>query len=299
MARMRVNATEPTPGELPRFEQAFQRLPPLGSDAYLAHIQSAAASDLPPEVLARAFRQLPLNHPASRPTLERLFLRNAEGAWDYLGPLVAQARRRSKISKHDDHEDILQDALRRIVQTIRTPRGKSSESAWHAYCLQASSDAWRERYGRRGERLPREGQAEFNPEEGEEDPLSLVCEPPAWHGNADPEGVIKIEDIMRTVISQIPDKDIRELATAAWLRGKRPKVSRTVTTSREELALTDLFPGKDRHKITRDLRKVDAQLAAALLTDPALRLDPAAAAWLEEIRAAAKSKARRLKEQES
>ncbi len=36
MAKTRVNATEPAPGELPQFEQAFQRLPPLGSDAYLA-----------------------------------------------------------------------------------------------------------------------------------------------------------------------------------------------------------------------------------------------------------------------
>jgi DNA-directed RNA polymerase specialized sigma24 family protein len=299
MAKTRANATEPSPVELPRFEQFFQRLPPLGSDAYLAHIQSASASDLPPEVLARAFRQLPLDHPASRPTFERLIRRNAEGAWDYLGPLVARARRRSRISKHDDHEDILQDALRRIWQTIRTRRGESSERAWHAYCLRESTDAWRERYGRRGERLPRETQAEFSPEEGEEDPLSLVCEPPAWHGNADPERVVKIEEIMRTVISQIPDKYIRELATAAWLRGERPKVSRTASTPKEELALTDLFPGKSRHKLTRDLRKVDAQLAAALLTDPALHLDPDAVAWLEEIRAAGKSKARRPKEQES
>ncbi len=299
MAKTRVNATEPAPGELPQFEQAFQRLPPLGSDAYLAHIQSATASDLPPEVLARAFRQLPLDHPASRPTFERLFRRGADGAWDYLGPLIAQARRRSRISKHDDHEDILQDALRRIVQTIRTRRGESPEQAWHAYCLRESTDAWRERYGRRGERLPRETQAEFNPEEEEEDPLSLVCEPPAWHGNADPERVMKIEAILRTVISQIPDKYIRELATAAWLRSKRPKVSRIVATPGEELALTDLFPGKNRHQLTRDLRKADAQLAAALLVDPALRLNANAVTWLEQIEAAGKSTARRPKEQES
>jgi len=298
MAKTRVNAAEPAPGELPRFEQVFQALPPLGSDAYLAHIQSAA-SELPPEVLARAFRQLPLDHPASRPTFDRLLGRGADGAWDYLKPLVARARRRSKISKHDDHEDILQDALRRIVQTIRTPRGDLAEQAWHAYCLRESTDAWRERYGRRGERLPRETQAEFNPEEGEEDPLSLVCESPAWHGNADPGLVIKIEEIIRTVISQIPDKYICELATAAWLRGKRPKISRIAAAPGEEFALTDLFPGKSRHKLTRDLRKADAQLAAALLADPALRLNPDAVAWLEQIKAARKSTARRPKEQES
>src|SRR5438477_575221 len=128
MAKTRVNATEPALGKLPQFEQVFQRLPPLGSDAYPAHIQPPAAPDPAPET-----------------------------------------------------------------------------------------------------------GAEFDPE-AEEDPLSLVCEPPAWHGHADPERVMKIEEIIRTVISQIPHEYIRELATAPWLRSKRPKVSRTAATPGEELA---------------------------------------------------------------
>lgn len=295
MAETRVNATEATAGDLPLFEQVFRTLPALGSDAYLAHIQSAAASDLPPEVLARVFRQLPLEHTASRPTLDRLLLRRADGSWDYLAPLVAQARRQSKISKHDDHEDVMQDALRRITQTLRTERGAFAEQAWHAYCYHESIEAWRQRYGRRGERLPRERQAEFDPEQ-QEDPLCLVCEPPAWHGNADPQHVIKIEEILQTVIAQIPDEFIRDLGKATWLARRRPKVSRAAGTIRETLALTDMFPTKSRDQINRALRQIDAQLAAALLADPTLRLNHDAQRWLEKIRAAGKHPARRSKE---
>jgi len=298
MAKPRAHTTKSTPGESPLYERVFRMLPALGSDAYLAHIQSAAASDLPPEVLARAFRQLPLDHPASRPTLDRLLQRRVNGGWDYLGPLVAQARRQSRISKHDDHEDVMQDALRRIAQTLRRERGNLAERAWHAYCRRESIDAWRQRYGRRGERLPRERQVELKPEDEETDPLSLVCEPPAWHGNADPQQVLKIEETIRTVISQIPDAFVRDLASAAWLAGKRPKVSRTIATPREELALTDVFPQKSRYQIIRALRHADAQLAAALLAQPGLRLNRDANRCLEKIKADGKSRARGSKEQE-
>ena len=189
----------------------------------------------------------------------------------------------------------MQDALRRIAQTIHTERGSLAERSWHAYCRRESIDAWRQRYGRRGERLPRERQAEFDPEE-EEDPLYLVCEPPAWHANADPQHVIRIDEIVQTVIPQIPDPFVRELARATWLAGKRPKVSGTTGTPREQSALTDLFPTKSRDQINRALRQADAQLAAALLADPILRLNRDAKAWLEKIRTAGKRRARRSKE---
>jgi len=47
-----------------RIDEIFQALPPLGSDDYVAHISSAKTRELPPEVLARAFRQLPPGAPA-------------------------------------------------------------------------------------------------------------------------------------------------------------------------------------------------------------------------------------------
>ncbi|SRR5712692_7320975 len=91
------------PGPQPH-EAIFQALPPLGSDEYLAHIRSAPFPDLPPEVLARAFRQLPPQSEASKATLERLLLRRSDGSWDYVGPLVRYARRRSQLTKRDSYQ---------------------------------------------------------------------------------------------------------------------------------------------------------------------------------------------------
>src|SRR5947209_6404638 len=88
-------------------EEVFQVLPPLGSDEYVRYISSANAEELPPEVLARAYRQLPPKSPASEETLRRLFRRREE-RWEYFGPLIARARRLT--NSHDEYEDLLQDA---------------------------------------------------------------------------------------------------------------------------------------------------------------------------------------------
>src|SRR4029078_1822061 len=131
---------------------------------------------------------------AARATLERLFRRTGR-RWDYLGPLVRYIRRRSQDEELGTHEDILQDALRRILETLPTSRGIYAEGAWHSFCRWESSEAWRERYGARGKRIPSE---ELLPDRGDEttereDLLAVASEVPPWHSILEENQVARIE----------------------------------------------------------------------------------------------------------
>jgi hypothetical protein len=285
------------PGPQPH-EVIFQALPPLGSDEYLGHIRSAPFSDLPPEVLARAFRQLPPQSEASKATLARLFLRRSDGSWDYLGPLVGYARRQSQMAKRDSYEDLLQDGLRRILVTLPSGRGEFAEHSWNAFCRRELSDAWRERYGRRGERYPLEEPLELSEEDDAQiDPISILSESPPWHGTVKPSKVIAIEEIAHRVISEIPDEFIRAVAVEAWFKNTRPRISGSGNNTNLERPLTVVFAGKSRFQIMRALGHANALLAAALLTDPHLELTPDLQALLTKIKARPIGSARAAKEQ--
>lgn len=250
-----------------RIDEIFQALPPLGSDDYVAHISGANRRALPPEVLVRALRQLPPKSPAYTATLLRL-LRQSGDTWDYFRPLMAEARRRA-VGSHD-YKDVLQDALGKILEVLPTKKGAFAEKAWHAFCRQQAIDAWRERFGRRGERLPKEdavgaGEAD-DEEESVESPESVfeVEVLPPWHvelGNGNTE---RIEQTARVVVETIPDEFVREVANRAWFENMRPKISGKAKG--DSVPLTELFPGKTRYQIQRALRQADAQLAAALLS---------------------------------
>jgi DNA-directed RNA polymerase specialized sigma24 family protein len=279
-------------------EAIFQALPPLGSDEYLGHIRSAPFSDLPPEVLARAFRQLPPESEASKATLARLFLRRSDGSWDYLGPLVRYARRQSRMAKRDSYEDLLQDGLRRILVTLPSSRGEFAERSWNAFCRRELSDAWRERYGRRGERYPLEEPLELSEEDDAQiDPISILSESPPWHGTVKPSKVIAIEEIAHRVISEIPDEFIRAVAVETWFKNTRPRISGSGKSTNVERPLTVVFAGKSRFQIMRALGHANALLAAALLTDPNLELTPDLQALLTKIKARPIGSARAAKEQ--
>lgn len=255
------------------YEEIFQALPPLGSDEYVAHVGSAPASALPAEVLVRAFRQLPAESEASLATLKRLFHRRSDGSWDYLNPLVAYARRQSTRMKRDGYEDLFQDAMRTILETVPTGRGAFAEHSWHAFCRQQLVNSWRERYGRRGERIPREEQFELREDDSDKkDAVDLVSEPPPWHAAVKPNQVGAIEKIAERVISEIPDEFIRSVARQAWFQKKRPKLSGRKQANDGNPSLTTTFVGKSRFQIMRALRHADAQLAAALLSDRNLEL---------------------------
>ena len=266
-----------------RCEMVFQALPPLGSDEYLAHIQSAPTEALPPQVLVKAFRQLPPGTEASSATLLRLVRRQGK-SWDHFGPLVAFAKRQIQMTKRDDYEDLVQDALQRIVSTLPTPRGEFAERAWHAFCRRELIDAWRERYGRRGERLPFETPEEFSDRDDHDEVVPLPADPPPWSASVKKSHVPRIEEIAHRVISEIQDEFVREVASATWFNSKRPKVSGRQKRNLET-PLTIAFANKSRFQIKRALRHADAQLAAALLAEPGVEWANDLQALLKKLKA--------------
>ena len=267
-------------GQLVGIEEAFQAFPPLDSPEYIRHIQSIPSNMLPPEALVRAFRQLPTDGDGARATLECLFGKSGT-RWNYLGPLVAYARRRADL---DDYEDLLQDALRRIFKVLSTPRGAYAEKFWHSYCRRELSDAWRERYGRRGERLPPEKPLEYD-EDGEAKDLSaLASVVPPWHSTIESNQAHRIEQIARCVVDEIGDEFIRAVAHAAWFANERPPVSGVGGRGENTPPLTSTFKNKSRHQITRALRHADTQLLAALQNTKDLMWTDGLAALLEGLR---------------
>ena len=107
MANDTSSASEgPLADRLRTVEQVFRALPPLGSAQYIEHISSATARELPPEVLARALRQLPTNSAGFDATWARLTRRQGK-RWEYFLPVMAQARRMA-VGVHD-HDDVRAD----------------------------------------------------------------------------------------------------------------------------------------------------------------------------------------------
>lgn len=277
-------------------EEVFQALPPLGSDAYIEHISNVTKRELPPEVLARALRQLPPESNGYKATLDRLFRRQRR-RWEYFGPLVARARRMA-VGTHD-HEDVLQDALRRIFQILPTKRGELSERAWHSFCRREATDAWRERFGRRGENKPKEqavetGESvESEDNKSSEDILDIEILPP-WHVKIREGDSERIEQVARTALEEIRDDFVRKVASRAWFENMRPKISGAAKPG--AVPLTDLFPGKSRHQIQRALRQAESQLAAALLANEEIEWPKDAQVFLESRTASLQTTAVRKEE---
>jgi hypothetical protein len=119
-------------GDKTAVDEVFQALPPLGSDDYINHISNADRRELPPEVLARALRQLPPTSPAYEATFARLFRRTGK-TWEYFRPLADNARRMA-VGTHD-YEDVLQDAFKRILETLPTKRGRHQPEPVLLVCL--------------------------------------------------------------------------------------------------------------------------------------------------------------------
>lgn len=266
-----------------QIDEVFQALPPLGSADYIEHILNADKRDLPPEVLARALRQLPPTSRAFDVTLARLFKRSGK-TWEYFRPVAAKARRMA-VGMHD-YKDVLQDAFCRILQTLPTKRGEFSETAWHAFCRQEAIDAWRKRFGRREEHLPKEdavGAGDIDGEAASDEAPEYVFELdvlPSWHVKICDGNHERIEQTARMVVDKMPDGFVRDVATRAWFDDKRPKISGTAKG--DAMPLTELFPGKSRHQIQRALRHADAQLAAALLAHGEIDWSREERAFLEE-----------------
>jgi DNA-directed RNA polymerase specialized sigma24 family protein len=278
-----------------RISACFASLPPLGTQSYIRHVQTADKDELPPEVLAQAFRQLPPDSDASRETLNRLLRRDDEGKWEYLGALFSYARRKNSV---DAYEDAVQDALRRILQVIGTPRGKLAEVAWNSFCIREFIEAWRERFGRRGERRVTEVPLpDDNTDDDELQPRRLKNRFP--HLRFERSQVERIEDTALKILAELPNDFMRAVASRAWFRDERPKQSGKASQKAGSEPMTSMFPDKSRFQIRRAERYADSQLAAALLADPLLEAGPDWHPVLEELRVQAPQPPRRAKERTS
>ena len=279
MANDTSSASEgPLVDRLRTVEQVFRALPPLGSPQYIERISSATARELPPEVLARALRQLPTKSAGFDATWARLTRRQGK-RWEYFLPVMAQARRMA-VGVHD-RDDVMQDAFRRILKTLPTERGELAERAWHSFCRRETTEAWRDRFGRRGERVPKEEAVEsgqLTETEGGEKPEEVfdIEDLPPWHVVIRNDNSERIERMARQVVEAIPDEFVREVASRAWFSDVPVKLSGTPNPG--TLTLTEIFTGKTRHQIHRALRQAKTQLAAALLSDKDVE-------WSSEIQA--------------
>jgi hypothetical protein len=197
-----------------RFNRIFSALPTLGSPEYIEHIKHAAAAELPPQVLARAYRQLPHDSAAAKATIGRLL--DFEDRHGYLASLQRAARRR--ISPHDwfDSDELVAETIKEIYLNIGTPRGKGAEFYWYKYLRQRLEDAYRTLNGRFNERRdPERAQPRVDEEtSGEVDPVDELdsASPTAWHGNTDPDLTQWLEEFVARELAKISDDRIREVA---------------------------------------------------------------------------------------
>jgi hypothetical protein len=197
-----------------RFDRIYSALPTLGSPEYIEHIKRAPAADLPAQVLARAYRQLPHDSAAAEATIGRLL--DFEDRYGYLASLQRAARRR--ISRRDwfDSDELVLETIKEIYLNIGTARGKAAEIYWFKYLRQRLEDAYRSLNGRFNERRdPKRATPRMDEETGEEvDAVDDVdaATPTAWHGNIDPDLTQWLEEFVGRELAKIRDDRIREVA---------------------------------------------------------------------------------------
>ena len=134
-----------------RLEAAYQALPPLGSPEYVAYLGSASARRIPPEVLARAYRELrrAKQDDAAEYTLQ--YLLRLEDECSGLRQLLPEVRRRHVDRRRDvPVEDLLVATAEQIVRALHTDRGEFAIKNWRVFGRQRIVDACRETYGRTG-----------------------------------------------------------------------------------------------------------------------------------------------------
>jgi hypothetical protein len=257
---------KPSPGEI------FDALPPLGSAEYLRRLRTAPAAELPPEVLARAYRVLAAegDEEACRATLARL-LGEKNGRPEYLSPLLLLAARTVPPYQHwQEALDLYQDAVALIIEVLPASQGRFAERAWTSFCRQRLVDAWRSRQGRRGERREPARVEPPRTEAGDEPDLFDRCfEPPPWHASVEPDKRAWLEDFVARTLSRISDPFIRAVAEDQWLADEPSPIS-GAANGKQPLAARW---GKSRFQVHRALDWARAFLYAALETQDEVEID--------------------------
>lgn len=270
------------------YEAIFAALPPLDSPEYLEHLKTTPASELPPQVLARAYRQLcgAKREDAMRATLDRLL------TVDYLKSIRRLALQQVPPNQGwYGVDDLVQAALAEIVAVLPSERGAFAEIAWVRFCTNCFEDAWRRINGRHGEKLEIKigdervpitfvkpnpddiggADAEDADEEMPDDPVEATDGSAApWHVGVKESELPVVEKIIEDTIAGIADSVMRRVAEDHF--GDDPSPISSGTSAGGKPPLTEQT-GLSRHQLTRMLKNLRGRLAGALLTDPKLRVD--------------------------
>lgn len=200
--------------ELARVEKAYKALPRMDSPEFIEHIRKTSAAEMPPQVLARAFRQLPAGSEAANVVLTRLIGEDDETG--YLAPVFTLAK--MKLGKRHDLEvlDLVQATRVKILETLGDEKkGKGAETWWVSYVRQRFVDAFREQYGHDGQRDGSElVRATTNPERGEiDDPLEVdATTTRLTHGNASPIDYDRMMALLQQAVDETVNPDVRRVA---------------------------------------------------------------------------------------
>src|SRR5688500_1405578 len=137
--------------ELARVEKAYKALPRMDAPEFIEHVRKASAAEMPPQVLARAFRQLPAGSDAANAVLTRLIGEDDETG--YLAPVWTLARMKLGMRRDLEVLDLVQATRVKILETLGDEaKGKGAETWWVAYVRQRFFDAFRDQYGHDGQR---------------------------------------------------------------------------------------------------------------------------------------------------
>lgn len=270
-----------------RHERIFQSLPPLGSQEYLDLLKTASATELPAEVLVRAFQTLGCTGRAAEATLGRLLTQNAR--FGYLTPLRRLAERR--VTAHDwfDAGDLFDEAISVIWKALAGPQGRNAHRAWMSFLQQRLEDAYRNLNGRRGERQdPARAEPRLDPDTGLElDPLESEAALDApWQGHVGPDVEEWFESFARRSMARISHAQTREIGHDQ-LSANPSALSGPGSPGKPSLATKY---GVDRFQIMRWRDAALARLLADLEQQDEWEID---VTWLREALLVKKRKRRR------
>lgn len=250
-------------------ERLYEALPPFESQTYLQHVATAPKKDLPGEVLARAYRSNLRNRPVADATLARLFGQTGE-RFEYLRLLEFKIR--ALPLSAEDKKDRLMEGLLRMLSSLPQKAGVRAETGWNRFSWQETIQAWRAKGWRKNRRTRQE--------------VPTIEGHPVWESpvfqSVNSEGTLElVERVILRVLGELQDPFTRAVASVAWRHAPRRVEGRRVP--HKPAPLTEVFQDKSRDQIIRALKVADRKLAAAILSEPAIRLEKTTELWLEKL----------------
>lgn len=262
------------------FDAIFEALPPLDSPQFIDRLRNASATELPAQVVARAYRQLCAagRDEAAQAALARLVA--SENKYHYLTSVRRLAIRSIARGQYwYDAEDLVQATIVEIVKTLPTPRGALAEQAWVLFSQQRFADAWRVLNGRRGEKVRGQRvEPSLDVETGEIfDPVEESDGATAdWHVSAQASNIPWLEGFIRETVAKIADPLARRVAEDQF--GDDPSPISAGVSAGGKPPLTEQL-GVSRFRISRALSNAKARLAGALLAQREHEID---VEWLRQ-----------------